>query len=120
MSLQKQIEEMILAVKNAITDNATIDLDGDSIMLDGNGFDHAAEQTAEALYNAGYRKQSDTAWEIVVVLASELHQMLPFKALTLINGEPVGNSFDLGRERAIYDILNYLAEIEKKYTEGNR
>lgn len=51
-------------------------------------------------------------------LASKLNQMLPFKASSLINGEPLGNSFDLGKERTIYDILNYLAELEKDIYTG--
>ena len=46
MSKEKQIEEMILTVKNAVSDNAAIDLDEDIITLDGNDLDHVAEQTA--------------------------------------------------------------------------
>lgn len=62
MNKEKQIEEMILTVKNAVADNAAIDREEDSIMLDGNDLDHAAEQTAEALYETGYRKRSEGEW----------------------------------------------------------
>ena len=62
MRKEKQTEEMILAVKNAIANNAEIDLDEEIITLDGNGVDHVAEQIAETLYNAGYRKQSEGEW----------------------------------------------------------
>lgn len=52
---QKLIEEIILVVKQEIANNATIDFD-DTVSFDGNDFDHIAEQVAEELYNAGYRK----------------------------------------------------------------
>ena len=56
---KEQIEETILIVKNSIADNAVIVSEDDLVTLDGNDFDHAAAETAEALYNAGYRKQSE-------------------------------------------------------------
>lgn len=57
---------------------------------------------------------------ILFDLESKLHTMLPFKAHPIpIDGKCTGNSYDLGQERVIYDILNYLGELEKKYAEGN-
>ena len=57
--------------------------------------------------------------KIFFELARKLNQMLPFKSSSFINGEPLGNSFDLGKEKTIYEILNFLAELEKKYAGGN-
>lgn len=65
-----------------------------------------------------YISNSEVAREIIYNLTKKLHTMLPFKTLSLINGEPLGNSFDMGREKAIYDILNYLDELEKEIHRG--
>lgn len=65
MDKQEQINEMIEAFKDAIGNNALIDMDAEECALDCNGVDHVAEQCAESLYNLGYRKQSDTAREIL-------------------------------------------------------
>lgn len=56
---------MIEAFKDAIGNNALIDMDAEECALDCNDVDHAAEQCAKALYTAGYRKQNDTAKEIL-------------------------------------------------------
>lgn len=68
MDKQEQINEMIEAFKSAIGDNALIDIEAEECTLDCNGVDHAAEQCAKALYNAGYRKQSGVAKEIIEML----------------------------------------------------
>lgn len=65
MDKQEQINEMIEAFKTAIGDNALIDMDAEECALDCNGVDHAAEQCAKALYNAGYRKASEVIDEFV-------------------------------------------------------
>ena len=59
--MDKQIEEIILAVKEVIANNATVDFEEDTVSFDGNGFDHIAEQIAEYLSNAGYRKIHENA-----------------------------------------------------------
>lgn len=69
---EKQIEEIILVVKEKMTDNASIDIVEDLVSFNGNDFDHIAEQTAEALYNAGYRKIPEGA----VVLTKEEYEKL--------------------------------------------
>ena len=75
-----------------------------------------AESLARLVYNSGYCKQSEVAREIIFDLAKKLHTMLPYKIHPIpIDGRCVGDSFDLGKERTIYDILNHLAEIKKKY-----
>lgn len=60
--------------------------------------------------------KSEVVNEIIFILAEKLHSMLPYKALPiLIDDKCEGNSYDLGRERVIYDILVYLNELKKKY-----
>ena len=73
------------------------------------------EQELAAAYDKLDEVERKIAREIIYDLAKKLHTMLPFKAISSINGEPMCNSFDLGKERTIYDILNYLGELEKKY-----
>lgn len=58
MDKQEQINEMIEAFKDAIGNNALIDMDAEECALDCNGVDHAAEQCAESLYNLGYRNMN--------------------------------------------------------------
>ena len=62
--------------------------------------------------------KAELANAIVFDMASRLHQMLPFKASSFINGEPIGNGVDFGKEKAIYEMLNYLSELQKKYAEA--
>ena len=51
MSRKQRIKDkIILTVKNAIADNAEIDVDTDTVTTDGNGVDHIAEQIAEEVY----------------------------------------------------------------------
>lgn len=54
MSRKQRIKDkIILTVKNAIADNAEIDIDTDTVTTvttDGNGVDHIAEQIAEEVY----------------------------------------------------------------------
>ena len=48
---EEQIKDkIILTVKNAIADNADIDVDTDTVTTDCNGVDHIAEQVAEEVY----------------------------------------------------------------------
>ena len=57
MNKEQQKDEIILAVKEAFNDNAEpTPFVREYIELDGNDIDHIAEQTAENLYNAGWRK----------------------------------------------------------------
>lgn len=49
--------------------------------------------------------------EVIDDIVKKLHTMLPFKALSLINGEPIGNSFELGKEKAIFELIKYLGEL---------
>lgn len=51
MSKEQVIKDKFaLIVKNAIADNAEIDVDTDTVTTDGNGVDHIAEQIAKEVY----------------------------------------------------------------------
>lgn len=70
---EQQKDEIILAVKEAFNDNAEpTPFVRAYIELDGNDIDHIAEQTAETLYNAGYRKPPEDS----VVLSREEYDNL--------------------------------------------
>lgn len=57
MNKEQQKDEIISIVKKEIDDNSVCSVgENEIISLDGNDVDHIAEQSAEMLYNAGYRK----------------------------------------------------------------
>lgn len=59
-------DEIITAVKEAISANTTLAaVDWEPAQLYSDDVDHIAEMVAENLYTAGYRKQNDTAKEIL-------------------------------------------------------
>lgn len=63
--------------------------------------------------------KSEIAREIIIELTDKLYSMRPHKkCLTFIDSVRESNTYELGREHVIYDILKLLDEIEKKYTEG--
>ena len=62
MSNKEQIkDEIILTVKKAIGANSYYIKDY-NFLIDSNDIDHIAEQTAEIIYNAGYRKTFTSAF----------------------------------------------------------
>lgn len=63
-------------------------------------------------YNGG-RKAAIV--EIFQDIAREMASLPPLCAFRLINGRSIGKSFELGREKAVSDVLKILAELEKKY-----
>jgi hypothetical protein len=87
--------------------------------VNGANFDDVGD-AAVAIYKADYRKRTEgESIAIIIELESKLHTMLPFKAHPiLIDDKYMANSYELGKEHVIYDILNYLGELEKKYTEA--
>lgn len=57
---------------------------------------------------------------ILFDLERKLHSMLPFKANSILTDDKyMANSYERGQERVIYDILNYLAELEKNTRKEN-
>ena len=81
MDKQNQIEEIILVVKEQIANNAVIDFEEDTVSFNGNDFDHIGEQTAEALYNAGYRKIPEGAVVLTKEAYSEFLEMQRLKKM---------------------------------------
>lgn len=74
-----------------------------------------AKDRIEELPTADVVPKSETARDIIFDIEKELHAMLPRKPLSTKNSATFGNSFDLAKERTIYDVLKYLVELEKKY-----
>lgn len=76
MNKEQQIEKMIPIIKAVIFENAlNVDVgkECDTFLIDGNDIDHSAEDSATALYEAGYRKQSDTVREFAEKLTLAIH-----------------------------------------------
>lgn len=51
-------------------------------------------------------------------ITTEIGTLLPLRAVRLVTGRSIGKSFELGREKAVSDVIKCLAKVEKKYTEG--
>ena len=80
----------------------------------------AYTQYGETLYNAGYRKASDVAREIFEEIEREINDALQsnYKVLPLIEqSESLWNRVN-GKIDALRGLEDYLAELKKKYTEG--
>lgn len=72
-------------------------------------------------YDEGYRDaKSEVAKVIFQEIYADLFRMLPLKVFHLISGDIVGDRFDAGKERALHDVIHCVAELEKKYTDGER
>lgn len=57
---------------------------------------------------------------ILFDLERKLHSMFPFKAHSILTDDKyMANSYEMGQERVIYDILNFLAELEKNTRKEN-
>lgn len=78
------------------------------------------ERCAQLLEAILYAPTADVVPRMIIFdLERKLHSMLPFKAYPIpIDGKCTGNSYELGKEHVIYDILNYLGEFEEKYMKG--
>lgn len=70
MNKEQQKDEIILSVKKAIGVNSYY-TEADNFLIDSNDVDHIAEQSAEMLYNAGYRKIDENC---AVITKAELKE----------------------------------------------
>lgn len=108
---QQTKEEIILAVKNAIYNNAEIDVECDCVQTDGNGVDHIADEVAEALYKANYRQVPPNA----VVLTREEYNalMLEQKRLKeIVDRIPCGYELtDKTRKETAKEILQEVRKV---------
>ena len=96
MSRDKQIEEMAKTMcfqANSCNVKSCVQVNCEKTWL------------AEALYNAGYRKSTDVAREMIENLANDLWEG-EFDTLNI----SVGKRF--------YNKQEFIAELKKKYTEG--
>ena len=55
-----------------------------------------------------------SALEVLVELEAKINQMKPHK---VYNDKSSGNSSNLGREHALWDVIDMIHEIAEKYTE---
>lgn len=57
--------------------------------------------------------------EIFIELRDKLYSKFPSTLRPIqIGGRFIGNSYELGRERMLYEVLEIIDNLEKKYTEG--
>lgn len=70
MNKEQQKDEIILSVKKAIGENSYY-TEADNCLIDSNDVDHIAEQSAEMLYNAGYRQIDENC---AVITKAELKE----------------------------------------------
>jgi hypothetical protein len=108
MNKEKQIEEM---VKDACKLNiACEDCNAHGVCK--------AQKYAERFYNAGYRKASDVAEELINTALSKIQIMIS----AIKAQEESGNvtEFNSGAKTALEIVFKDIAELKKKYTEEGK
>lgn len=83
------------------------------------GFSEAS-RVIDRMPAADVAPRAEVAREIFQEIYADLFRMLPLKVFHLISGDIVGDRFDAGKERALHDVIHCVAELEKKYTEGEK
>ena len=83
------------------------------------GMCDAVLEQAEALYNAGYRKASDVAEEIFAEIAKSVALKIPPHIRLIFKNDVVfQDGLREGKTDALREVLFIVAELRKKYTEG--
>ena len=108
MSRDKQIEEMAKVIQPFIDDRWEKD-------MFPNG-----EEIAELLYNAGYRKTSEVAREVFEEIEKQIDVTLSIiqKSLHAKGGRANGKTLLIGKNQMLLELKCFIAELKKKYTEG--
>ena len=75
---------------------------------------------AEALYNAGYCKQREVSREIFEMIITTIFSKMPSDILLVGKDCDFADGIRMGKREAIFDMINTLAELKKKYTEESR
>ena len=76
------------------------------------------ESLAEAVYNAGYRKQSEVAMEIFEEIEIKVASKIPMKIQPIFKDDrDFEGGFMNGKTDALLDVLVLIAQLKKKYTE---
>ena len=104
MNKEKQIEEIVKDLYHNTTAYNTC-------------WEEDCEELAKILYHLGYRKQSEVAREIF----EEIEEYAELQIESLNIAEKVdsrGTDFFGGGKQAFVLLLDRLAELKKKYTEG--
>lgn len=113
--MNKNVDKIILIVKSTVAYNATIDHEADRIELNGNDFDHIAEQIAEQIGALGYRKSTDVAREIFAEIEKRFEALLKFYPC---NGEfeDAKKFVDFHWKHIRHSIMcDYDVDLKKKY-----
>lgn len=109
MSRDKQIEEMAWLKCCCHSNKGMCSMDGKPCDLDCGSY-----HEAKALYNAGYRKSTVLAEEIFAEMESTIKGIIVLLSFSY-NDSPKESYL----KKACYkDMLGYIAELKKKYTEG--
>ena len=111
MSREKQIKEMAKIL--------CTDYDMGKCMVDS--FDclegHCSKrERIEALYNAGYRKSSEVAEEVINNALSKIQIMI--SAIKAQEESGIITEFNGGAKTALELVIKDIAELKKKYTEN--
>lgn len=109
-------DEIILTVKKAIGVNS-YNTEDDNFLIDSNDIDHIAEQTAEIIYNAGYRKtftsifvsNPQRAFKEGYVKGIE-EQKAEIERLTEVNKAMENDIYN--NEMNLQNLLNEIAELK--------
>ncbi len=112
MSRDKQIEEMAKVIGDA--DQRCYEMDCDDCPLNTMELGLCKDKfLATDIYNAGYRKASEVAMEIIAIIEQRIEQ----NAKRLKGLDLYGKGLVRARESGYRDIKEI---IEQKYTEGER
>ena len=110
MSRDKQIEEMAkLMCEDCARDGAC------RVAKSGEMCDSVLEQ-AKWLYNAGYRKSTEVAEEIFEEIENTLKAVLALLQFSYMDNHQKIQC----KENCYKDMLGYIAELKKKYTEEGK
>lgn len=83
------------------------------------GYDFALVEAPETERERIVRQaKNETAQEIIHNLTKQIYSMLPNNSLKMMDDRALCNSLDLGRQRALNDVLHILEELEAKHLGG--
>lgn len=64
--------------------------------------------------------KSEVAREIIDEAIRAVYLKTDMKIYNTIDGKPLGDGVAYGKQMAMYDVITLLAELKKKYTEGEK
>ena len=64
--------------------------------------------------------KAEVAREIFDEAIRTVYSKIDMKIYNTIDGKPLGDAVAYGKQIAMYDVVTLLAELKKKYTEGEK